>query len=205
MRKIVLATLIIICGVVIVVSFFRPWAKAVTSPTKIAGGLKDAISDTLKDTGIADKLIAKVDTATATLNRFENVRFQTVVSGYELPVMVNRETSKTALSLVQIFDPKAADIGKKVLLVYLIPAGALLCIALAFLGMRHDIFVAIMAVLSGVVAAVGLTKLMTTDIANNVVQITIEMGLWQTLYSYLLICVFSVVWLVWDMSIGKVE
>lgn len=194
MRKMVMAGLIIICSVVIIASFFMVWAKAVTTATKVTTGVKEKVSETLGGSPFGAKLIANIDKANVALSEFGDVQFKTIVRGYEIPVMVNRKSSKTALSFIQVINPEAEGVGNKVLLIYLIPFLAIACIALAVLGLKNDIFVMIIILISGVISIGGLYKVMTANITNNIVQITLERGLWQTLYGYLLIFVFSILW-----------
>ncbi|MBP7056420.1 MAG: hypothetical protein KBB52_06185 [Candidatus Omnitrophica bacterium] len=197
MWKTIMAALIIVCSVVIIGSFFMPWAKAVTTATKVAGGIERSLdAGPLGGSPFASKLIANIDKAKTALNVFGDVRFKTVVSGYEIPVMLNRQESKTALSLTQVFAPGAQNIGKKALLVYLLPLFALLCIALSLLAFKTDLFLLPVILISGLISTAGLYKVLTADITNNIVQITIERGLWQTLYGYLLIFIFSLLWFV---------
>jgi hypothetical protein len=60
-----------------------------------------------------------------------------------------------------------------------------------------------MAVLSGGIAVGGLYNLMTVNLSNLPIQISIEQGLWQTMYAYLLICVIGIVWVVLDLKEAK--
>lgn len=203
MRKIILALLIVICGIAIIASFFMPWARAVTTATKVATGIKEKVQGSFGETPLAGRLIANLDKATEALNEFGDVKFRTVVSGYELPVFANRQESKTALSLIQVFSPGAEGIGKKILLVYLMPLLALACAALAVLGLKNDVFIIIIALISGAIAVPGLHKILTADISNNIVQITIERGLWQTLYGYLIIFILSAIWIITGLVFGK--
>lgn len=198
MRKIVLALLIIICSVVIVASFFMVWARAVTTAAKVASGIEEKVEKAFPGSPFAGKMIADLNKATEAINEFGDVQFRTVVRGYEIPVMVNRKFSKTALSLIQIFDPGAGNIGNKALLLYLIPFLALVTIVLTYLGLKSDIFVIIVCAISGVISVGGLYRVMTADISNNIVRITLDRGLWQTLYGYLMIFVFSIIWLITD-------
>ena len=195
MLKIAMAVLIIICSIVIVVSFFMPWAKAVTTSTKVASGLTDIVARNFAGTSLGDKIVSKMTQATEAVREFGDVQFKTTVSGYEIPVLVNRKDSTTALSFVQAFIPQAEGTGKRLLLIYLIPLMALLCIALVVLGMKNSIYIFLITIISGVVAIGGIYKAATANLANTMVKITLEHGLWQSLYGYLAIFIFSILWL----------
>ena len=194
--KMVLAAFVIICSVVIMVSFFQPWAKAAVSVTKVAGALTNTAETTLKGSPFAAKFIAGLDTATKIIGGMGDIEVKTAVSGYDIPTMINKKSSRIAVSLAQTMFKDAQDLDKKSLLVYLLPLSGLLCIILAVIGLKSIAPVIIMAILSGLISAAGLSNVMTTDLSNNVVQISIEQGLWQTLYGFLLIFVFSLIWIV---------
>jgi len=201
MRKTIMAILVMVAGLSIIASFFMPWAKATTTASKAATGVKEAVARQIKGASYEEKVLSKFDKAIGAINEFGDVQFKTVVSGYEIPVLVNRKDSKTAISLAQVFTPDAESLGKKALLVYLLPLMALLCIALAVFGLKNGVFVIAMAVISGIISIGGIFKVMTANISNNVVQITIERGLWQTLFGYLFIFIVSVVW----FALGKLS
>ena len=64
MVKMVIAGLIIICSVVIIASFFAPWAQASLSATKVATGLASSASSTLSKSPFAGKFIKGLNKAT---------------------------------------------------------------------------------------------------------------------------------------------
>ncbi|MDP3786842.1 MAG: hypothetical protein Q8R05_04740, partial [Candidatus Omnitrophota bacterium] len=94
----------------------------------------------------------------------------------------------------------AKDLDKKSMLVYLLPLLALVCIGLAAIGLKNKIAIIVMVVLSGGIAVGGLYNLMTVSLSNLAVQISIEQGLWQTMYAYLIISVIGIVWIVLDLK-----
>jgi uncharacterized membrane protein YfbV (UPF0208 family) len=125
------------------------------------------------------------------------------VSGYDIPKMMNTKSSQVAVALASIFVKDAKDADMKSYAVYLMPILALVCVGLAVFGMKNRIALIIMAVISGGISLGGLFKLMTTDLNNAIVAISIEQGLWQILYAYLLICVVGVIWIVTDVIAEK--
>lgn len=193
--KMVLAALVIICSIVVIVSFFQPWAKAAVSVTKVAGTLTETADTTLKGSPFAAKFIAGLDTATKAIGGMGDIEVKTAVSGYDIPTMINKKSSRIAISLAQTMFKDAKDLDKKSLLVYLLPLSGLLCIVLTVIGLRSIVPVIVMAVLSGVISIAGLYNLMTANLSNNVMQISIEHGLWQTLYGFLWIFIFSLAWI----------
>ena len=204
MRKVILLSLVVICAIAIIHGFFMPWAKASASATKVAKGLaKSATMGMLENTPFAGKFIRGLDKATDKISDLGDIRIKTVVSGYDIPTLVNKKTSQIAIAVASVVFKDAKDLDKKSMLVYLLPLLALVCIGLAIVGLKNKIAIIVMAILSGGVAVGGLYNLMTVDLSNLPVQISIEQGLWQTMYAYLLISVIGIVWIITDIMAVK--
>jgi len=203
MKKIIPVVLIIICSVSVVHAFFIPWAKASVSATKVAKALSAQAGGSLKNTPFAGKFIRQFDMATKKIDQLGDIEVKTAVSGYDIPTLINKKTSKIAIAAAQVIFKEAEGLDKKSMLVYLLPLFALICIGLAVLGIKSNIAVIVMAVASGAIAAVGLYNLMTIDLTNLVIQISIERGLWQTMYGFLLISVISIAWVVMNILGAK--
>ena len=99
MKNIIFASLVIICAIVVVISFFIPWARANVSATKVATGLTASAASTLANTPFAGKFVRGLDTATTAINELGDITIKTQVSGYDIPTLVNKKSSKIALSL----------------------------------------------------------------------------------------------------------
>ena len=198
MKKIILAAVIIVCSIVIIHAFFIPWAKASTSATKVARGLVKEAGGSLQGSPFAGKFINFFNKATENVANLGDVEIETAVSGYDIPAMINKKSSRIAVSLAQTLFKDAKDLDKKSLLVYLLPLFGIVCIGLALVGFKSKISIIVMAVISGAISIGGLYELMTVDLTSLPVRISIENGLWQTMYGYLLIFVLSIVWLVAD-------
>jgi len=204
MRKVILLSLVVICAIAIIHGFFMPWAKASASATKVAKSLvSSAKIGFLKDSPFAGKLIKEFDRATNKISDLGDIRIKTAVSGYDIPTLVNNKTSQIAIGIASIMFKDVKDLDKKVMLVYLLPLSALLCIGLAIAGLKNKIAVIVMAVLSGGIALGGLYNLMTADLSNLNIQISIGQGLWQTMYAYLTIFVIGIVWIALDLKEPK--
>jgi hypothetical protein len=196
MKKMIFAGSIIVCALVIIASFFMPWAKATVSATKVAKDLANSASGKLQNTSFGEKFIQEFNLATNALGDLGDIKMKTTVSGYDIPIMMNKKSSHVAIQLAQILFKDTKDINKKSMFVYLLPLFAIVCIALAMTGLKYKISVIAAAIIGGAIGIGGLYKLIATDISKLPVQITIENGLWLTMYGYLLICIFSVAWLV---------
>jgi hypothetical protein len=199
MKKIIFAGLIVACALIIIISFFMPWAKATVSATKVAKNLThSAASGKLQGSPFAGKFIKGFDTATNAVGNLGDIEVKTTVSGYDIPTMINKKSSHVALQLVQVLFKNAKDMDKKSMLVYLLPLFAIVCIILAIIGLRYKISVIAAAIIGGAIGIGGLYGLISTDLSSLPVQISIENGLWQTMYGYLLICILSIAWFVMD-------
>ena len=196
MKKTVFAGLIIVCALIIIASFFMPWAKATVSATKVAKNVANSASGELQNTSFGGKFVQGFDQATNAIGDIGDLKVKTTVSGYDIPTMINKKSSHVAIQLTQLLFKDAKDMDKKSMLVYLLPLFAIVCIALAIIGLRYKVSVIAAAIIGGAIGIGGLYKLMSTDLSNLPVQITIENGLWQTMYGYLLICILSIAWLV---------
>lgn len=198
MKKIIFAGSIIVCALLIIVSFFMPWAKATVNATKVAKDLSDSASGKLQNTPFAGKFLKQFDKATNAIGDLGDIEVKTTVSGYDIPTMTHKKSSHVAIQLAQILFKDAKDLDKKSMLVYLLPLFAIACIALAIIGLKYKVSVIAAAIIGGAIGIGGLYKLMSTDLSGLPVQISIENGLWQTMYGYLLICILSIAWLVME-------
>ena len=145
---------------------------------------------------IEERLKKGFNKATNAIGNIGDLKVKTTVSGYDIPDMINKKSSHVAIQLAQLLFKDAKDLDKKSMLVYLLPLFAIACIILAIIGLRYKVSVVAVALIGGVIVIGGLYKLIATDLSNLPVQISIENGLWQTMYGYLLICILSVAWLV---------
>ena len=198
MKNLLFVSLIIAASVVTVVAFFMPWANVATSVTGISKELTSAAEGPLKGAPIAGKLISGLDKITSAISSVGDIEVKTTVRGNQIPAMVNNETSKVALSLAQVFFKETEGIDKKVYLVYLLPLFGIVCAGLAVLGLQNKIYVVLMAIIGGAISIGGLYNLHTMDISSMVVKISIQKGLWYTMYAFLFILLVGVARLVLD-------
>lgn len=194
MMKILFGALVCVASVVVVVSFFLPWATVSVS----AIGVSEGLIESLAGTPVAGKILGKLSSVTDAISNIGDFSVKNTVSGYQIPVMVNDESSKVAISLAQMFFEDAKDLDKKSYLVYLLPVLGVLCALLAFIGGKNRFFIMLMVLLSGAVGIGGLYKLITLDVSSLMVKITIMEGLWYAMYSFIFICVVGIVWLIVD-------
>ena len=173
-----------------------PWARATVSATKVANNMVNSASGKLQNTSFGGKFLQGLNQATNAIGNLGDTEVKTTVSGYDIPTMTSKKSSHVAIQLAQLLFKDAKDLDKKSMLVYLLPLFAIVCIVLAVIGLRYKASVIAAAIIGGVIGIGGLYELIATDLSNLPVQISIENGLWLTMYGYLLICILSVAWLV---------
>ena len=195
-KKMFFLSMVIAASIAIIFSFFMPWATIATSVTKVSKDLTQAAEGSLADTPFAGKFIKQLDKATSAIGQMGDIEIKSAVRGNQIPAMVNNKTSKVALALAQVFFKDAGGLDKKSYLVYLLPLLGIACAALAVLGLKNKLYVIVMAVLAGAISIGGLYTLLTMDISSTIVKISIAKGLWNTMYSFLFICLAGIAWLV---------
>ena len=131
MKKMIFAGAIIVCAIIIVASFFMPWARATVNATKVAKNLADSASSKLQNTSFGGKFVQGFNQATNAIGDLGDIKVKTTVSGYDIPTMINKKSSHVAIQLVQMLSKDAKDVDKKSMLVYLLPLFAIACIILA--------------------------------------------------------------------------
>jgi len=197
MKKLACLVVIFAASAVIVLSFFQPWAEINASVTGISKELTKSADTTLKDAPFAGRFIKRLDKITNSIGQIGDVELKSTVRGNNIPVLANNETSKVAMSVVQVLfkNNNAKNIGKKSYLVYLLPLCGILCAVLALLALKGRLFLIIMAIISGIISIGGLYNLYTMNFTNPIVKITIKNGLWNTMYAFAFILLVSVLWL----------
>ncbi len=186
-RKI-LAGLVILASIVIVISFFMPWAKVSVS-------VVEASKQVTESSRLPDKVVARLKEITYTISTFGDPKLKMTVSGYKIPGMVNNETSKVAISLAEIMTKSTINLGQKSRLVYLFPLLGIVCGILALGGLKSKASIIIMLLIGGIVGIPGYYNLSTADMTGMVAKIDILSGLWNTIYAFLFIFVVGIIWL----------
>lgn len=192
MKKMIFPGLIVCAAIVVIAAFFMPWANVNTSVTGISKGFLGAV----KDTPIASKFAGELDKATDVIGALGDVNIKTVVTGYNIPNFVNSETSKVALSLTQILFKSVEGLDWKSYLVYLIPLFAIICAALSILGTKKKLYIIPIVIIGLVIFFEGVYNIKTADLSSMAVQISIQKGMWLTLYAFLFMALTGGVWLV---------
>ena len=195
MKKMLLLILVFLASAVIIRGFFMPWAKVQSSVTRLAEGVTESVKKPLKETPVAKEVVEELEKVTKVIGEFGDIELKTTVRGYDIPQMVNRKTSKVALSLSQILFKGTEGLDKKSYLVYLLPFFAIVCAELAVIGLKKKKAIIAMLIISGAISIGGFYNLLTADFSNLFVNITIEKGLWYTMYGYLSIFAIGIIWL----------
>ncbi len=198
MKNLVLTGLVVLAAIIIIFSFFAPWAKLSASVTKVSKELTDKAGKAAGGT-FGERFTRELSRVTDAIGKVGgDIQIKTSISGYDIPSMVNKKSSKVAISLVQGLMKDAKDIDKKAALVFLLPIFAVVCAVLAVMGLKNKLSVILMLIISGAISLGGLYRLKTLDLASLPVDITIESGLWNTMYAYLFIFIIGIIWVVTD-------
>ena len=191
-----LAWIVICASVMIVFSFYMPWARVTVSAVGVVRKLTVVAEEKYKSSLLAGKIIKKMKKATDELDTAGDVSIRSMVRGYMIPALANDEGSKVALAAVQVmFKSEDENLPQKSYLVYLFPILGIACGILAFLGMRSWIPVVIMTLISGIVGIGMLYNVSATNLVQGEVELSLMLGLWIIIYAFLLIFVTGVFWL----------
>jgi len=180
-----------------VAGLFMPWVTIEVREPELARQLRETtesspVSDTiggiLKDVGRITATIRRgAETITGDLPSLSEIPRQ--VSGVQIPRLANRQQSKLALAIIEQVTGERQHLGLKSYAVYLLPGLALICGVLVTIWGRHR---AVSWSVAGVCAAVtgaAFWKLMTMNLQAAFITITIERGLWLSLWAYAVLAV----------------
>lgn len=173
-----------------VAGFIMPWASIRT------GKLPGQVHQTLHDTGLDSLTKGLGDNVSRVTLQFKRgaetivgdlpdvSKLPSQVNGPEIPAFVNRKDNAVAIALAEMLTGQT-DIGKKSYAVYLVPGLALAFGLLLTTGLAGVPAVCwAVAALSAAVSGGGFWKLLTTPTESLVVAITIQTGLWLSLWAY---------------------
>jgi len=171
------------------IGFLLPWASIELHEPEVLRQLRqlapaqETVSGLTKDVGrIVARIKRGTEVVTGELPSLSDIPQQ--VSGAQIPRMVNQRNAQVAIALVELLTTTRHRLGLKSYVVYVVPGLALLCgVLLTLLGARRAIAAGV-AGLCLVVAAIGGWKLLTAPTASLLVSITIERGLWLSLWAY---------------------
>ncbi len=102
MKNIIFSALVIMCSMIIVISFFMQWAEVKISAAQISEKLTAAAeTGPLKGALFSGKFVKKFKKITSAIGELGDIEVKTEVSGYDIPAIVNRQSSKAAILFAQ--------------------------------------------------------------------------------------------------------
>ena len=107
------------------------------------------------------------------------------ISGFQVPILANRQDSKLMITLIQLFNPGVQDADKKSYLIWGIPLLGLVIAIANYIWGRNKWFNLAIAVSGIMIFAIAVQKLITADLDKMVMNVNIAPGLWLTLFGYL--------------------
>ena len=194
MTKTLILGLVLSAVLVIVVSFFMPWAEVSGSVGDVAKGFTGVFKDFVGETSLGAKVIGKIEKATDVVSEAADVRVKSIVRGVDVPKLVNAKSSKIAISLAQVMFKSVEGLEWKSYAVYLFPLAGIFCGIMAWIGLKHKVAISLMTGLSGAIAGAGLYNVYTADLSGSVVKVKIDQGIWHSLYAFLFISIMGIVW-----------
>lgn len=150
--------LVFLCAALIFTAFFLPWVSVNSSVKGLV----------VKVFGSQDASIMKI-------------------SGYQVPILANREDSRLMITVIKLFNPGIQDADKKSWLIWAVP---ILSVLLAFAYMmfnKNKWFDLGLGILGVAIFAVGLYEILVTDLNKMGIEVEILNGVWLTLVGYLCI------------------
>lgn len=148
---------ILFFAILIFIAFFLPWIHV---ESKVVGGITKVL------TGKSQTEISKI-------------------SGFTIPILANSQDARFAISVIKIFNPKVANVDKKIWLIWAVPLFAVIVFLLSlFLG-KSRLFNLLIFLIGVMIFVVGSYKIKTTDLDKLVLNARIGPGLWLTLWGYL--------------------
>ena len=182
------------CVALAIGAFFLPWVRLSPPPLK-HGKAKapkaqersaiDGKSGRIRNLGGAvDEVLSGLTTGTRQVARkFSGIPPR--ISGFRAPIIANSRLSKNVMELVESFSKKKENVGLKSWAVYALPGLAILLAAL-LARFPDDRRIAVFVAAAGlIVFAGGAARLITLDLTNDFVKVTIDYGLWLSLAAYL--------------------
>ncbi len=174
-----------------VVGFFLPWATLDVKYRELAAPL-DRVTQGTPLEGVADTLtkglgrvVVKVkrgaETVTGQLPDLNTLPRQ--VSGFDVPLLANRQDSQIVLALAEMLTSER-QLGAKSYAVYVIPGLAVLLGLVVTAACRVRVTCLAAGVVGLAVAGVACWKLLTANTQTLLVAITIGQGLWLSVWAY---------------------
>ena len=174
-----------------VVGFFLPWASLDVKYRQVTGQVNQLAEGTpFQD--LAEQLKQKVgrvvihvkhgaETIAGELPDLSTIPTQ--VSGAQIPQLANRKDVHVVVALAEMLTGQQ-QLGARSYVVYLLPGLAALCGLVVTLGRRWRVVCLLLGVGCLAISGFGFWKLTTTKTDTLLVAITIESGLWLSLWAY---------------------
>jgi len=147
-----------------VICFFLPWASVELKPVNFLNKLFNRHAKT------------------------EIVR----ISGFDIPCMANRESSKEVQSVVKVFVSDAENADKKSYLVWFVPIMAIILACLTRPAAKNTTLAICVGVAGVVIFLAATIKILVTRIDNMAMTVHISPAFWLTLLAYLALGILNI-------------
>ena len=176
MQKVYIFTMLILVGV-IVISFFLPWISVESEPIDLITKPVDLIAKPLDF--ITNTLTGETESKTESSGTFFSI------SAFKVPILANSAEVRLMISIIKIFNPGIQGADKKSYLIWSIPGLAVIIFVMSLFLSRNRWFNLAVGILGITIFSVAAFKITTTNLDKLVLKVTIDQGLWLTLYGFL--------------------
>ena len=202
MKKILLI-LVAITSIFIIRSFFLPWATVDTTALKALSEIRaDTEGKTIKAAPIR-KAAKRFRDLTYPIKKPLDTDIKQTVTGYEISSLKPYENlPSVVISFMELLLKDVDNATNMRHLVLFLPGGAILCFVLAILGLRFRFPIILMLVWSEATSIIGLYNIKSAIIGatSDFAHLTMEDGIWYSLYGFLFIFCISLVWVTFDKT-----
>ena len=200
MAKKVFVVLIILASALIIRSFFMPWVTVDTTVIKAAGEMAaNPKNKMIEAEGLRIVFFKNLGSIFYPAFRRIDKDIEVIASGIGIPKLMNGEEARFIVPFMETLFKDIDDIERKSYFVYGFPIMAIMCIAFVLLGLRFRSPIILMLMLCEAISIIGIYNLKSAakaDIKATFTTLTIEPGMWYSLYAFLAIFIMSFLWLV---------
>jgi len=199
MAKKILTILIILASALIIRSFFMPWVTVDTTVIKAAGEMAaNPKGKMIEAEGLRIAFFKNMGSIFYPAFRCIDKEIEVVASGYGIPELMHGEEARFIVPFMETLFKDVDHIDRKSYFVYGFPIIAVVCIFFAILGLRSKIPVILTLMICEAISIIGIYNLKSAADAESKVtfaDLTIEIGMWYSLYAFLFIFIMSFLWL----------
>lgn len=157
MQKI-FAGLIVLLTLLIIIAFFMPWVRIESQA--VVGELSKLL------TGKEEKISQSL-------------------SGFQVPAMANQQDARLAIAVMKIINPESQKVDQESYLIWLVPLLAVVILILSIILAQNQWVHLAGGAIGVLIFIIGLYKINSMHMDQTFLNVSIESGIWLTLWAYL--------------------